>query len=1178
MIAYEQLETQLKNQDFLFRDASIIDLSFHYFWALIGFYERKEHGNYFEKQNSITINESQVDYKNIISDEVINNQIVYKQNAINNKKILIFQSDRTQAIIDALEQEKYITQHKNNLINPIKENKKITKNELNIIEDFANSTINIFNTYNIILTDYDKKFLTKLIIKVILDYLSIYNKLLANKEKISLIIAHADNHPSPIYWIIAAKIVKIPTLMLQHGLDCEPYFLEDAYSDYIAVWGNSRKERYELNSRVLPKEIRIIGNPNYDKLSLGSSEYRLNNDNLVIGYIGRPHGIEKSYFSFRDSKLGNKIVHDLNIVAEKYPHLKIVCKLHPYDDKSQYKDMELNDNIMFSEDNIEEFLQKVDIVFSEDSTSAVESLIHGKPLFLLNYENTTPIVDLLKYNAGIQISNTKELESNVEKLIENKIDFNKFNNGQKNLIDDYLYQLDGKSTNRVLDFIDDILYTRKEKINELSVCTVVTKNYLKYADTLYQSLVAENGKLDFYVLVVDSEGVDREEYQFKIIGLEELEIPMIEHMCIYYNAFELVCILKPFLINYLILKRDLNKIAYFDVDIFISSDLYELSCLMDTKQAIFNPHFNQSPSLDRKAPTDIHITMYGIYNGGFWAFTKSDRSLELLNWFMKRFYLYGFDKGKEGMSGDQPLITLSASLFDDIFYSLKEPTYNIAYWNIHERDIIFKNNKFYIDRKEAVFFHLSGFKEAKPEVFSNKGMHYQRIATADYPSTKNIIKIYQKYISMANTLYSDEAYGYNKINGETITPKLRENYFNLMEDKIYNFLNNVSKKDVLLVTDLDFWNVNQGSKSRILSLILYLKEYCNLKVIYIPKPRKITKEDKITISSLSLDNIIVNLEDIPIYHKVTYLKELPETYKIISKFYSHALANRFNTYIKTHNIDYCIFEYFNWSYLLEYLDKKTIKILDTHDIIHLRAKKFKENNAKHWFSITKDEEFNLFKKYDYLLSIQNNEFELLNKNGFEKQNMLVPHGSKLVKHTISKTVKNIIFVAGRNDVNLKSIKWFLENVWVYYQQIFPKVVLHIYGRVNQDLENYVLFNVKLHGFIENYDDIYINSDVVINPVLFGGGLKIKSVEAICNGLPLVSSLEGVSGMLEIEKLRPCLMTDKSEDFLEFLIALTMSYELRLKLSENAYSYAEEHFSEDVAYKELINIIENKRVD
>ena len=54
--------------------------------------------------------------------------------------------------------------------------------------------------------------------------------------------------------------------------------------------------------------------------------------------------------------------------------------------------------------------------------------------------------------------------------------------------------------------------------------------------------------------------------------------------------------------------------------------------------------------------------------------------------------------------------------------------------------------------------------------------------------------------------------------------------------------------------------------------------------------------------------------------------------------------------------------------------------------------------------------------------------------------------------------------------------------------------------------------LKLLGLVDNLDEFYSSVDLVINPLLFGTGLKIKSAEALAYGVPILSSVVGFEGI------------------------------------------------------------------
>ena len=56
--------------------------------------------------------------------------------------------------------------------------------------------------------------------------------------------------------------------------------------------------------------------------------------------------------------------------------------------------------------------------------------------------------------------------------------------------------------------------------------------------------------------------------------------------------------------------------------------------------------------------------------------------------------------------------------------------------------------------------------------------------------------------------------------------------------------------------------------------------------------------------------------------------------------------------------------------------------------------------------------------------------------------------------------------------------------------------------------------INQKGFIRNLNSIYEEVDIIINPVRFGAGLKIKNIEALGNGLPIGAMLETSAASME----------------------------------------------------------------
>ena len=98
-------------------------------------------------------------------------------------------------------------------------------------------------------------------------------------------------------------------------------------------------------------------------------------------------------------------------------------------------------------------------------------------------------------------------------------------------------------------------------------------------------------------------------------------------------------------------------------------------------------------------------------------------------------------------------------------------------------------------------------------------------------------------------------------------------------------------------------------------------------------------------------------------------------------------------------------------------------------------------------------------------------------------------------------------------------------------------------------------------------EAYCDADIVINPVFLGGGLKIKNVEALCYGKPLVTTTVGAEGLEQgIDKA--FFVCDSAENMVAKLSELIEKPQLRLDISQKAHEFARENFDEDRVYQDL----------
>ena len=116
--------------------------------------------------------------------------------------------------------------------------------------------------------------------------------------------------------------------------------------------------------------------------------------------------------------------------------------------------------------------------------------------------------------------------------------------------------------------------------------------------------------------------------------------------------------------------------------------------------------------------------------------------------------------------------------------------------------------------------------------------------------------------------------------------------------------------------------------------------------------------------------------------------------------------------------------------------------------------------------------------------------------------------------------KNLIFIGNLEyAANIKSIIWFIENVWIPYYSNAKDIILNIAGKsANSVLNKYKdIENIKIYSDFKNVSDIVYKNSLYIAPIQTGAGMKVKIAEALSMGLPIIGTDEALVGYEDAEE-------------------------------------------------------------
>lgn len=292
-----------------------------------------------------------------------------------------------------------------------------------------------------------------------------------------------------------------------------------------------------------------------------------------------------------------------------------------------------------------------------------------------------------------------------------------------------------------------------------------------------------------------------------------------------------------------------------------------------------------------------------------------------------------------------------------------------------------------------------------------------------------------------------------------------------------------------------------------------------------------------------------------IYNKIhdKLQKKIPKKYNKIDDLFPFGFDEYVEELHNENNYDICIVNYITLSKVYE---KSTIKkkAIYTHDAFTYKTELLKLNNF--WFNLKPNEEAKGIRRATDIISIQENESNLFHYYSPNANLYTVYSSFSINKQPLSYN-NNILFIAGKNEVNFNGITYFIENVFSNVLRMHSNAKLLIAGQICDLLQQYSsCTHIELKGIIKDIDEFYALGDIVINPVYQGTGLKVKTFEALSYGKITIVHEHSTDGIFKKE-IAPLLVAHDAEQYADLINDVLNSKDIRDNYHENAIAYMEE---------------------
>lgn len=236
-------------------------------------------------------------------------------------------------------------------------------------------------------------------------------------------------------------------------------------------------------------------------------------------------------------------------------------------------------------------------------------------------------------------------------------------------------------------------------------------------------------------------------------------------------------------------------------------------------------------------------------------------------------------------------------------------------------------------------------------------------------------------------------------------------------------------------------------------------------------------------------------------------------YPAIDDWYDVEIGRAASRLTAEKRFDVCFVNYAWYSKIFDSIPSEVLRVIDTHDIFGGRAERFAEIGLEpEWYHTSAQQESIGLDRAEFALAIQEIEADVLRERtrarvhsvGYlsepEVTSIHCEPGSKL----------KVGYIGSGNPFNVAAM-FSLAQAFEAVPDAAEQVEMHVAGAVCGALTD-ISHGFIAHGIVESVPEFYDSVDVVVNPMRGGTGLKIKSLEALGFGKPLVATRDAMEGI------------------------------------------------------------------
>jgi glycosyltransferase involved in cell wall biosynthesis len=248
-------------------------------------------------------------------------------------------------------------------------------------------------------------------------------------------------------------------------------------------------------------------------------------------------------------------------------------------------------------------------------------------------------------------------------------------------------------------------------------------------------------------------------------------------------------------------------------------------------------------------------------------------------------------------------------------------------------------------------------------------------------------------------------------------------------------------------------------------------------------------------------------------------------------------------------------------------------VLRAHNIEHLiwdRMARQETNPLRKWYLGILSKRLRQYEvwslnRVDAIAAMTAEDEKAIRELGGTKPVYLAPIGMNTGEYLHTLTAKpNVVFHLGAMDwlPNQEGIEWLLEKVWPELRKIHPNAQLKLAGRnMPQRFLKYNSANCSIEDFVNDGKTWMAEGSVMAVPLFSGSGMRVKILEGMALGRPVVTTPVGIEG-IPAQHGKEVMITDEPVQFANHLAFLMNNPEKAAAMGKSGKELVSTMFDND----------------